>query len=235
MMLSGIFCAVLFLVMSHAKPLETLAPLRPPASILCFYMALTVAGQFALHMFSLWSAIEMTRPHIVPGWVCSPESTNSTRAKENSLPAPFCSGPCDEIGCGDCVIGTCISDRYPDADFSPNLLNSVVFLVTTSANFATFAANYKGRPYMTPLTGNRALLGTLVTGILSLWVAAFELMPDFNEYLQMTTMPDFAFRVAVWKIMAIDLFGSLAIERVCLFLFYGSACSCPADKLLRQN
>lgn len=82
MTLSGIFSAILFLVMSHAKPLQTLAPTRPPATILCFYVLFTVAGQFAVHMYTLWASIDMTRPHIVPGWVCSPESTNSTLAKE---------------------------------------------------------------------------------------------------------------------------------------------------------
>ena len=82
MTLGGIFSAILFLVMSHAKPLETLAPTRPPATILCLYVLFTVAGQFAVHMYTLWASIDMTKPHIVPGWVCSPESTNSTLAKE---------------------------------------------------------------------------------------------------------------------------------------------------------
>jgi cation-transporting ATPase 13A1 len=94
-------------------------------------------------------------------------------------------------------MGKCISDRNPDADFSPNLLNSVVFLVTTSATFATFAANYKGRPYMTPFTSNKPLMYTLLAGVASLWAAALELMPDFNDYLQMTKMPDWGFKLEV--------------------------------------
>ena len=36
MMMSGLFSAVLFLLMSHAKPLDTLARTRPPSSIVCW-------------------------------------------------------------------------------------------------------------------------------------------------------------------------------------------------------
>lgn len=123
MTLSGIFSAILFLVMSHAKPLKTLAPTRPPATILCFYVFLTVAGQFAVHMYTLWASINLTRPHTVPGWVCSPGSTNSTLAKEVSLRAPTTtlSTPLTGEGgirptiCGPCVwhFSTCETPHSP--------------------------------------------------------------------------------------------------------------------------
>ena len=38
MITSGLVSALLFLVMSHSKPLNTLAPARPPPSICCVYM-----------------------------------------------------------------------------------------------------------------------------------------------------------------------------------------------------
>jgi len=130
------------------------------------------------------------------------------------------------------VGGTCVSDRDPEADFSPNLLNSVVFLVTTSAQVATFAANYRGRPYMTPLLQNKYLLYTLVGSTLCLWCAALEVFPDLNEYLVLTKMPSADFKFSLWRLMALDLFGSLAVEQLCLFLFYPSACRSPTDVLL---
>jgi hypothetical protein len=45
MMASGLLSAALFLFMSHARPLVTLAPRRPPATIVCVYMAFTVFAQ----------------------------------------------------------------------------------------------------------------------------------------------------------------------------------------------
>ena len=131
MILSGLTSAMLFLLMSHAKPLTTLASTRPPASICCTYMVAGILGQFAVHMWALLTAIDMARPLVVQAWVCSAEATNSTLAKEEGLPAPACAGECFDLGCNGCLGGTCVSSRDPDANFSPNVLNSVVFLITT--------------------------------------------------------------------------------------------------------
>ena len=127
--------------MSHAKPLTTLAPGRPPPSICCTYMVVDILGQFAVHMYVLLQAMGLARPHFVQAWVCSADSTNSTLAKDEGLPAPPCAGECQVVGCNGCVGGTCVSSRDPDANFSPNILNSVVFLVTTVSQVTTFAVN----------------------------------------------------------------------------------------------
>jgi hypothetical protein len=50
---------------------------------------------------------------------------------------------------------------------------------------------------MTPFTSNKPLMYTLLAGVASLWAAALELMPDFNDYLQMTKMPDWGFKLEV--------------------------------------
>jgi len=105
MILSGLMSAMLFLIMSHAKPLTTLAPERPPPSICCIYIVVDILGQFAVHMYVLVTAMDMTRPLVPQSWVCSAESSNSTLAKEEGLPAPFCAGPCETVGCNACVGG----------------------------------------------------------------------------------------------------------------------------------
>ena len=93
--------------------------------------------QFAIHMASLLAAIHLASPHTRPGWVCGPDSINGTAARDAGEPAPPCPGPCTVpegagagAGCGGCVGGPCISDRDPDAGFSPSVLNSAVFLAT---------------------------------------------------------------------------------------------------------
>jgi len=47
----------------------------------------------------------------------------------------------------------------PDADFKPNLVNTVCFLVNWIIQITTFAVNYVGDPFMTPLKDNRGLAG----------------------------------------------------------------------------
>ncbi len=105
-------------------PLPDLPPPLPPP-------------QFAIHMASLLAAIHLAAPHTRPGWVCGPDSVNGTAARDAGEPAPPCPGPCAVpegagagAGCGGCVGGPCISDRDPDAGFSPSVLNSAVFLAT---------------------------------------------------------------------------------------------------------
>ncbi len=88
-------------------------------------------------MASLLAAIHLASPYTRPGWVCGPDSINGTAARDAGEPAPPCLGPCTVpegtdagAGCGGCVGGPCISDRDPDAGFSPSVLNSAVFLAT---------------------------------------------------------------------------------------------------------
>ena len=70
MIMSGLMSAALFLLMSHAKPLDTLAPGRPPPSICCTYMVVSILGQFLVHMSVLISAMTLTRPHVVQVDIC---------------------------------------------------------------------------------------------------------------------------------------------------------------------
>lgn len=45
--------------------------------------------------------------------------------------------------------------QQPDSDFKPNLLNTVCYLVNFGIQTMTFAVNYIGAPFNTPLTQNK--------------------------------------------------------------------------------
>ena len=62
MIASGLLSAALFLFMSHARPLVTLAPRRPPATIVCTYMAFTVFAQVS----HVAAAARSTPPDLKP-------------------------------------------------------------------------------------------------------------------------------------------------------------------------
>lgn len=42
-----------------------------------------------------------------------------------------------------------------EKEFKPNLLNTAVYLMSSSLQIATFAVNYRGRPFMESLTGEQ--------------------------------------------------------------------------------
>ena len=49
-----------------------------------------------------------------------------------------------------------------DAEFSPNLLNSAVYLVSLIMQISTFAINYQGLPFRESLLKNKALYNSLL-------------------------------------------------------------------------
>lgn len=56
--ISGVFTAAFFLFISHARPIPTLSAERPHPNIFCFYVFLSLMGQFAIHIFFLVSAVK---------------------------------------------------------------------------------------------------------------------------------------------------------------------------------
>ncbi|KAK8945412.1 putative cation-transporting ATPase [Platanthera guangdongensis] len=62
--ISGIFTAIFFLVISHARPLQTLSPDRPHPNIFCAYVFLSLLGQFAMHLVFLISSVNEAAKHM---------------------------------------------------------------------------------------------------------------------------------------------------------------------------
>ncbi|KAK9683212.1 hypothetical protein RND81_10G123600 [Saponaria officinalis] len=56
--ISGIFTAAFFLFISHARPLQTLSDARPHPNIFCYYVFLSLLGQFAMHILFLIFAVK---------------------------------------------------------------------------------------------------------------------------------------------------------------------------------
>lgn len=50
------------------------------------------------------------------------------------------------------------SDIEGEKDFEPSLVNSLVFLIGTTLQVCTFVVNYRGDPFMVPLSKNKPLL-----------------------------------------------------------------------------
>jgi len=103
--------------------------------------------------------------------------------------------------------------------FTPNLINSVVFLVQTMQQVSVLMVNYKGRPFQPGLTESRALLNALGMCGLGLLVCAFEVVPAFNKGIGMVPLPSPQLRTTVLGILLIDSIGTFTWDRVCVRLF----------------
>ena len=62
--IAGLLIAVLFMLLSYAQPLETLSSKPPPSRIFTVSTALSMGGQFIIHMAALVGSVSITRPYI---------------------------------------------------------------------------------------------------------------------------------------------------------------------------
>eukprot|EP01112_Ceratiomyxa_fruticulosa_P014550 TRINITY_DN4179_c0_g1_i1.p1 TRINITY_DN4179_c0_g1~~TRINITY_DN4179_c0_g1_i1.p1 ORF type:complete len:1212 (-),score=248.16 TRINITY_DN4179_c0_g1_i1:31-3666(-) len=107
----------------------------------------------------------------------------------------------------------------PDGDFTPNLVNSAVFLITCASQVSTFAINYRGHPFMQSLRENKGLLYCLsAVGGLTL-LCASEIMPDFNESFEIVPFPNSVFRAGLMTAIILDFVVAFIIESASRALF----------------
>jgi len=106
----------------------------------------------------------------------------------------------------------------PDADFTPSLANSAVFIITTSMQISTFATNYVGYPYMESLQENKSLFRCLVGCAIVAFIAAMELVPPFNWFIQLVPFPA-GFKLKLLLVMVIDYILAFGVERLSRKLF----------------
>lgn len=103
----------------------------------------------------------------------------------------------------------------PGAPFAPNVVNTCLFLVSSSLSLTTFAVNYRGHPFMQSLRENNALLKCLGAGYLVLVIGALGIL---TIPLQLSPLPS-SLQAVVLGLMATDILGCLLWEKVSSLLF----------------
>lgn len=105
--------------------------------------------------------------------------------------------------------------------FQPGLMNTAVYLLGLLMQVSTFVVNYQGRPFRESLMENKPLRNSLAAVGVICAVAALELFPEFNEWLELVPMPPL-FKFQLVSALLIDFFGCFAIEFVTHRLFFSS-------------
>lgn len=103
--------------------------------------------------------------------------------------------------------------------FQPGLMNTAVYLLGLIMQLSTFVVNYQGRPFRESLFENKPLRNSLAAVGAIAAVAALELYPEFNEWLELVPMPE-PFKWKLVSALLVDLFGCLAIEQLSKRLFF---------------
>merc|ERR1712146_266622 len=106
-----------------------------------------------------------------------------------------------------------------DGKFEPNLINSVVFLVTAVQQVTVFVVNYKGLPFMSGLLDNSFLIWSLMLCGGGAFLAASNYLPDFNRMFQLVEYPSEGFQRALMALLAFDIVGTFCWDRLMLLVF----------------
>ena len=106
-----------------------------------------------------------------------------------------------------------------DGQFSPGILNTVVFLVSNVQQVTVFFVNLQGRPFMTGITENRPLLWSLAGTFILTFMFASESVPEMNRYFQLVPFPDDGFRSFILISLGMDLVGTFVFDRLMKFFF----------------
>ena len=102
--------------------------------------------------------------------------------------------------------------RSPDGAFTPNLVNTVAYLVNCALMITTFGANYVGDPFCTPLTHNSPLGKTLSYGALGVSALLLGLVPGANRALSLVKVPR-GFAAALVALCAANALWCVGAER----------------------
>eukprot|EP00793_Prasinoderma_coloniale_P005480 PRCOL_00004888-RA len=76
-----------------------------------------------------------------------------------------------------------------EADFEPNVVNTVAFTSSALINLCTFGVNYVGLPFNEPLSSNKPLYYTLIGGFVLFSLAAADVVRPLSEAMELAPLP----------------------------------------------
>ncbi|XP_057727468.1 probable manganese-transporting ATPase PDR2 isoform X2 [Arachis stenosperma] len=77
----------------------------------------------------------------------------------------------------------------PDADFHPNLVNTVSYMVSMMLQVATFAVNYMGHPFNQSISENKPFRYALIAAVGFFTAITSDLFRDLNDWLKLVPLP----------------------------------------------
>jgi cation-transporting ATPase 13A1 len=214
--LQGLLSTFCFLFITRSQPLSKLSAQRPLPNIFNLYTILTVTLQFAVHFSALvflysqskifQAELDSKTNSTITNLDELVESTTSDMLVKNTTEAAS-GGPDDASG---------LSSLH--TEFKPSLINSTVYIIWMSVQLATFAVNYKGHPFMQDLRSNRPLCYSFIGSAIVVFACVNGWSPNLAEQLSVVEFP-LEYRPIVLATIVGDFFGSLAIDRLCEYLF----------------
>ena len=103
----------------------------------------------------------------------------------------------------------------PDADFKPNVINTVIYLLTMSMQTSSFVTNYRGRPFMGSLRENKYLFRMVIVSYAIVLVCLTDAFEPLNDLFELSPFPSEDHRMGILGIVVFDSVLSYLIDFAC--------------------
>ena len=81
-------------------------------------------------------------------------------------------------------------ELFPDADFKPNVLNTVIFLLENILQLYVFLVNYQGHPFMQSIRENKLLYYGFIISFSFMFLLSWEIIPPLNRMMDLVPLPN---------------------------------------------
>ncbi|XP_026487368.2 endoplasmic reticulum transmembrane helix translocase [Vanessa tameamea] len=102
--------------------------------------------------------------------------------------------------------------------FTPDLVNSTVYIISMALQISTFAINYRGEPFMEGLRDNKPLLYSILISGGVVFALATGVLPDLSNLFEIVYFPP-DYRVILVQVLIADMVFAYLVDRICLWLF----------------
>ncbi|KAG1707992.1 hypothetical protein DVH05_028681 [Phytophthora capsici] len=101
---------------------------------------------------------------------------------------------------------------HPDGNFTPNVVNTIMFLMSSIMQVNTFVANYGGQPFMEGFWENKLFYRSALVNYAVLAVVIAEVFTPINSLLELVAMPNEETQFVIAALMVGDTIVTLAFE-----------------------
>ena len=104
-----------------------------------------------------------------------------------------------------------------EAEFAPNLLNTVVYIMSVILQLNTFIINYRGHPYIESLTQNKPLCYSALTTTVIMLTLCLGIFPQLCADVSLILLPE-DFKYEVLGTLFMDSVLTFIIDRTLVYL-----------------
>ncbi|KAK8898836.1 hypothetical protein M9Y10_001128 [Tritrichomonas musculus] len=106
-----------------------------------------------------------------------------------------------------------------NARFTPNLLNTAMYIMRGEMDIVTICCNYRGAPFMQSFSENRALLIGIILSGLAIAVLVAQIHPAVNKAFQLVPFPNKKFQFLLGSYCVLDSLFCIISEKLCMWYF----------------